>query len=45
MDKEYILKEIKRTAEENGGIPLGVASFFRETGVKEFDWRGKIWAR
>jgi Meiotically Up-regulated Gene 113 (MUG113) protein len=45
MNKEHILQEIKRTAKENGGIPLGRLRFFRETGIKESDWKGKLWAR
>lgn len=45
MDKNYILREIKRTAEANGGEPLGRARFFAETGIREIDWRGKYWAR
>jgi hypothetical protein len=45
MSKENILREIKRTAKENGGIPLGRLRFFRETGIKESDWKGKFWAR
>lgn len=45
MSKEHILREIKRTAQENGGIPLGRLRFFRETGIKESDWKGKFWAR
>src|ERR1041385_2742736 len=45
MDKEHILREIKRTAEANGGVPLGRKRFFVETGIKEFDWCGKYWAR
>src|SRR5258707_8152609 len=45
MNKEHILREIKRTAEENGGVPLGKLRFFRETGIKESDWKGKFWAR
>lgn len=45
MKKEHILQEIRRTAKENGGIPLGRQSFFRETGIKEADWKGKLWVR
>lgn len=42
--KEHILEEIRRTATENGGAPLGVARFERETGIKQHEW-GKFWAR
>jgi Meiotically Up-regulated Gene 113 (MUG113) protein len=45
MNKENILREIKRTAEANGGVPLGRLRFFRESGIKESDWKGKFWAR
>lgn len=45
MNKQYILNEIKRTAEANGGVPLGEARFATETGVKATDWRGKYWVR
>ncbi len=45
MDKGYILKEIKRTTEENGGIPLGIARFEKETGIKKYDWYGKYWTK
>lgn len=44
MQKEDILAEIRRTAQENGGRPLGAGRFERETGVKPYDW-GKYWAR
>lgn len=44
MDKkEDILSEIKRTAEENDGKPLGTGKFEKETGIKPWNWRGKYW--
>ena len=45
MTKQHILNEIKRTAAANDGVPLGVSRFFQETGIKDSDWCGKIWAR
>ena len=45
MDKQYILEEIKRTARENGGLPLGSQSFQTHTGIKAYDWQGKYWVR
>jgi hypothetical protein len=44
MTKDHILREIKRTAELNGGTPLGRQRFSSETGIKRADW-GKYWAR
>ncbi len=43
VNKEHILSEIKRTAEENGGTPLGTSRFEKETGIKKTDWHMKIW--
>jgi Meiotically up-regulated gene 113 len=44
MTRDHILREIKRMAETNGGIPLGRQRFATETGIKQTDW-GKFWAR
>lgn len=44
MTKDDILKEIRRTAKENGGIPLGIARFEKETGIKPYEWH-RYWAR
>lgn len=43
MDKEFILAEIKRTADANGGKALGYARFRQDTGIKQYEW-GKYWA-
>ncbi|MCA9485069.1 MAG: hypothetical protein KC553_15165 [Nitrospina sp.] len=45
VKKQDILKEIKRTAEENGGEPLGEKRFMDLIGLKKSDWYGKYWAR
>lgn len=45
MTKTHVLQEIKRTAAANGGVPLGWRRFETETGIKEYEWLGKIWAR
>ena len=45
MDKDRILSEIRRTAEDNGGVALGRQKFFEATGIKESDWSGKFWVR
>ncbi len=45
MDKAHILRQIKRTADANGGVPLGIKRFTAETGIKLGDWFGVHWAR
>lgn len=45
MDKAHILHEIRRTAESNGGVPLGRSRFQAETGIRESDWIGKYWIK
>lgn len=45
MDKETILAEIRRTAAENGGTPLGRDRFKTATGIRPGDWEGRHWAR
>lgn len=45
MDKDFILSEIKRTAEQNSGVPLGSRKFANVTGIKKTDWYGKHWSR
>ena len=44
MDKQTILDEIRRTAADNGGTPLGRKSLEIETGIKEHHWK-KYWAK
>ena len=45
MNKEEILAEIRRTAEDNGGRALGRQRFLGATGIRESDWQGKYWVR
>jgi len=45
MNKEYIIREIDKTAKENGGKPLGRIKFAAETGIKQSDWCGKYWTK
>lgn len=44
MEKEDILAEIRRTAQENGGKPLGAARLESATGIRPYDWQ-KFWPR
>jgi Meiotically Up-regulated Gene 113 (MUG113) protein len=41
--KNKILEEIRRTAAENSGRPLGWKRFESETGIRYHDWFGKYW--
>jgi hypothetical protein len=43
--KRLIINEIRRTAKENGGVPLGMIRFYQATGIGIADWRGKLWLR
>lgn len=45
MNRDHILSEIRRTAANNGGVPLGRSRFQDETGIKESDWSGRFWSR
>jgi hypothetical protein len=44
MQKENILTEIRRAAQENGGKPLGKGRFGRATRIRGYDWQ-KFWPR
>ena len=43
MERENIIAEIRRTAAENDGVPLGVKRFEKETGITVAKWRGRYW--
>src|SRR5689334_1809657 len=45
MDKQRIIAEIHRLANENGGKPPGANLFQNETGIKQFDWFPAHWLR
>ena len=45
MDKDHIIREIRRTTEANGGVSLGWRRFETETGIGYHDWYGKLWTR
>jgi len=43
---EYqIIDEIRRTAVQNDGRPLGKRRFESETGIRESDWYGGHWVK
>lgn len=41
--KQRILAEIRRTATENHGKPLGLAKFEQSSGIRRAEWYGKFW--
>ena len=45
MNKDYIISEIRRTAKENAGTPLGWRRFEEVTGIGYYDWYGQFWTR
>ena len=45
IKREYILDEIRRTADENEGNALGRQKFEAATGIRKHDWLGKYWTR
>ena len=45
VSKEHVIEEIRRTAADNGGQPLGQRSFATSTGIRDSDWLGKHWLR
>ncbi|MFA6446849.1 MAG: GIY-YIG nuclease family protein [Patescibacteria group bacterium] len=44
ITKQDILDAIRKTAEKNGGSPLGAARFESESGFKPYDWE-KFWTK
>lgn len=44
ITKEEILEEIKRTAKENNGKPLGQKNFRNETDIRIWDW-SRYWSK
>lgn len=45
VSKEHILREIRRLAAEDGGRPVGVKRFATVTGIGQWAWMGRYWAR
>jgi hypothetical protein len=43
MNKHDIIEAIRRSAEENGGVALGIIRFEAMTGISPHMWRGKFW--
>ena len=45
LTKDDVLRELRRTAAENGGVAPGKAAFFGATGIRESDWSGRFWTK
>ncbi len=45
MEREFILSEVRRCAENNGGVALGRIRFEAETGIVVWNWCGKYWGK
>jgi hypothetical protein len=45
LTKDSLIAEIRRTAGENAGFPLGEVAFRRETGIAQSSWRGVFWRK
>ncbi len=43
MKRDFIISEIKRTASDNDGVPLGQRAFATTTGIRRHDWYGRFW--
>lgn len=45
MERDQIIREIRRTASGNGGVALGWRRFEEVTGIRYYDWFGQHWTR
>src|SRR5262249_28655682 len=41
MDRDHIIREIRRTANANGGVPPGRRQFEEDTGIRYYEWYGQ----
>ena len=44
-DRDFIISEIRRCAEDNGGVVPGRERFEAITGIRESEWAGRYWSR
>lgn len=45
VDKKFIIAEIKRLANENGGVAPGIKTFEQATSITVAKWRGRYWVK